>query len=88
MENREIAQIPYFAFAIKNELFGKTEQLQGYSTEPPPQRIVEIDNDSEFAQSANGKPVDKVFDVIQEIVDTLYYTNKPLYKAIIRRLNE
>lgn len=73
-------------------MYGKPEQFKGYSTEPPQaetsQQIVDIDSDSEFAQSANGKPVDKVFDVIQEIVDTLYYTNKPLYKAIIRRLNE
>lgn len=79
-------------YTIKNELYGKPEQFQGYSTEPPQietsQQVVEIDNNSEFAQSANGKPVDKVFDVIQEIVDTLYYTNRPLYKAIIRRLNE
>lgn len=79
-------------YTIKNELYGKSEQFQGYSTEPPQietsQQVVDIDSDSEFAQSANGKPIDKVFDVIIEIVDTLYYTNKPLYKAIIRRLNE
>ena len=79
-------------YTIKNELYGKSEQFQGYSTEPPQietsQQVVDIDSDSEFAQSANGKPIDKVLDVIIEIVDTLYYTNKPLYKAIIRRLNE
>ena len=79
-------------YTIKNELYGKPEQFQGYSTELPQaetsQQIVDIDNDSEFAQAANGKPITAVLDVIIEIVDTLYYTNKPLYKAIIRRLNE
>lgn len=79
-------------YTIKNELYGKPEQFQGYSTEPPQaetsQQIVDIDSDSEFAQAANGKPITAVLDVIIEIVDTLYYTNKPLYKAIIRRLNE
>ncbi len=81
-------------YTIKNELYGKSDkpELIGYSTEPPQaetsQQIVDIDSDSEFAQAANGKPITAVLDVIIEIVDTLYYTNKPLYKAIIRRLNE
>lgn len=81
-------------YTIKNELYSKPDkpELIGYSTEPPQdetsQQIVDIDSDSEFAQAANGKPITAVLDVIIEIVDTLYYTNKPLYKAIIRRLNE
>jgi hypothetical protein len=81
-------------YTIKNELYGKPDkpELIGYSTKPPQaetsQQIVDIDSDSEFAQAANGKPITAVLDVMIEIVDTLYYTNKPLYKAIIRRLNE
>lgn len=75
-------------YTIKNELFGKSEQLKGYSGDTEPTQMVEIESDSEFAQAASGQPPEKVFKIVDELLDTLYYTDRSLYKAIIRQLKE
>ena len=76
-------------YTIRNEMFGVPEQtLKGYSGDTETTKKVKIESDSEFAQAANGQPPEKVLNIVDELLDTLYYTDKSLYKAIIRRLKE
>lgn len=81
-------------YTIKNELYGRPDkpELIGYSTEPPQvdnsQQIVDYDGTSDFAQAVNGKPIERVMSVIDELMTALYVDNRAMYRAVLRQLSE
>ena len=81
-------------YTIKNELYDKPDkpELTGYSTEPPQvdnsRQIVDYEGQSDFAQAVNGKPIERVMSIIDELMTTLYIVEKPIYKAVLRQLSE
>ena len=75
-------------YTIKNEMFGQAEHIKGYSGDTKPTKMVEFESESEFAQAASGQPPERVYKVFEEWLETLYYVDRPMYKAIIRRLKE
>lgn len=75
---------------IQRELYGEaeTEPDRGYSYATPPSNTIEYDSGTEFSQAVTGRPQAEVFPVLDDLMDTLYATNKALYKAVLRNLNQ
>lgn len=77
-------------YTIKNEMFGKTEQVDEtmpvYSYASQPENTITYDSGSEFSQLINGRPQDKVLDVIDELMETLQVINPRLYAGVLRKL--
>ena len=76
---------------IQRELFGeekKAEQLPAYSFAPAPVRnTLEVNSDSEFARAINGRELEEVFPVIDELMDTLSVIQPRLYSAVMMKLS-
>ena len=75
---------------IQRELYGarEPEPAQEYSYATPPSNTIEYDSGTEFSQAVTGRPQADVFPVLDDLMDTLYATNKPLYKAVLRNLTK
>ena len=73
---------------IQKELYGESESKQEYSYAAPPDNTVEYDSGTEFSNAVTGRPQSDVFPVLDDLMDTLYATNKPLYKAVLRNLTK
>ena len=80
-------------YTIKNELFGKSEQLEartpsllpsGYSFDPGP--TIGYSSDTEFSQIINGKDPSKVWPVIDELMSTVQALMPRLYDGVMQRL--
>ena len=63
-----------------------SENETSYSYANKPTGVVIHDSKSEFFGLINGRPVDDVWDVLDEIMAVIQVTYPRLYKAIIRRL--
>ena len=76
-------------YTIQRELFGEDKQTEqnSYSFAPAPSRnIIEIDSDSEFARAVNGRELDEVLHVINELMETLNVIQPRLYDAVMVKL--
>ena len=73
---------------IKDYLFGAPIYDEGYSHAEPVERVVDIGGDSEFLQAVNGKDAEKVWIVIEELVDATKALHPRMYDGLIRRLKE
>ena len=75
---------------IHRELFGEekqAEQLPSYSFAPAPDRnIINFDSDSEFARAINGRDVNEILPIIEELAETLEVIQPRLYNAFINKL--
>ena len=47
---------------------------------------VQYSGNSEFAELVNGQDQDKVFKIIDELMDTLQVINPRLYASVLRKL--
>ena len=77
-------------YTIRNELFGNPEQVRepiysGYSYADNPSKV-EYSSDSEFGQVVNGKDQTSVFQVLDELMETVQAINPRLYASVLRRL--
>lgn len=43
-------------------------------------------SNSEFSQAVEQVGIDKVFPVIDELMEMLYVTNRPLYESVMRKI--
>ena len=80
-------------YTIKNELFGKTEQLPeipGYSfaTAPAGQVETTIDHysDTEFSQVIDGRKAADIWPIMDELMSTLRVVQPRLYAGVMRKL--
>jgi len=82
-------------YTIRNELFGKPEQLpatedfpavRGYSYDPGP--TIDYSSDTEFSQIITGRDPADVWPVMDELMSTLYVLMPKLYNAVLRKLQE
>ncbi len=81
-------------YTIRNELFGKTEQVEApvYSyaeaqTEPVENKIDYL-SDTEFSQAIDGRDPAEVWPIMDEIMTTLQVLMPKLYDKAIARLRE
>lgn len=81
-------------YTIRNELFGKSEQLKenqpeySFSSAPDQKQeiLVATNSDTEFAKVIEGKEQSKVWPVIDELMSTLQAMQPRLYNAVMEKL--
>jgi len=79
-------------YTIKNELFGKTEQLPApsYSYAPAPESVettIDYESGTEFGRLISGRDPADVWPLVDELVsEALAVVNPRLYDSFIRRL--
>lgn len=62
---------------------------QMYSASSAPDKsLVEYGSDSEFFNVANGMEIDRVWKIVDELVDAVRVINPRLYSGVIRKLEE
>lgn len=82
---------------IQEHLYGKPPEsdtaptLPAYSYAAPPKQvetIIDYQSDTEFSAVIDGRRADDVWPVMDELMEVLRVTNKPLYKATIRKIQD
>lgn len=72
-------------YTILDHLYGEREPIPAnYSFESRQEEIPY--SDSEFSQLTERKGIAKVFPIMDEVMEMLYVTNKPLYDSIMRKI--
>lgn len=74
-------------YVIRNEMFGsKKEVEQGYSYAPPPTSNLATDGESEFLKAVNGKNVQGVLAIMNELMDTMQVLQPRIYDSVMRKV--
>ena len=76
-------------YTIQREMFGEEKEAEqsSYSYAPAPvQNTIEIDSESEFARAIEGKSMDEVLPIVDELMDTLQIIQPRLYNAVMMKL--
>lgn len=80
---------------IQEHLYGKPPEsesvpaLPAYSYAAPPEQVettIDYQSDTEFSAVIDGRRADDVWPVMEELMEVLRRTNKPLYNAAIRKI--
>ena len=74
-------------YTIRREMFGEEKEPE-YSFAPAPIRntAIDYDSDSEFARAINGRDVNEILPIIEELAETLEVIQPRLYNAFMNRL--
>lgn len=84
-------------YIIQEHLYGKPPDddfnpaLPAYSYAAPPEQvetIIDYQSDTEFSAVIDGRRADDVWPVMEELMEVLRRTNKPLYNATIRKIQD
>ena len=82
---------------IQEHLYGKPPEsdtapaLPAYSYAAPPEQVettIDYQSDTEFSAVIDGRQADDVWPVMEELMEVLRRTNKPLYNATIRKIQD
>lgn len=82
---------------IQEHLYGKPPEsdnvpaLPAYSYAAPPEQvetIIDYQSDTEFSAVIDGRRAGDVWPVMEELMEVLRRTNKPLYNATIRKIQD
>ena len=63
-------------------------EVPSYSFAPPPADTLSGLGNSEFSQSVEGKTIDEVWPVLEELMEVIEATNTGLYHGVIRKLKK
>lgn len=83
-------------YALKDRLYpdavtpGNNAEQRDYSFDAfsEPTDIIDFDSGSEFSEAINGKKQEDVLPVIDELLAILREINRPLYRAVLRKLKK
>ena len=84
-------------YIIQEHLYGKPPEsdtipaLPTYSYAAPPEQvetIIDYQGDTDFAAVIDGRRAGDVWPVMDELMEVLRRTNKPLYNATIRKIQD
>lgn len=80
-------------YTIREHLFGEPTQQTGYSFAADPAgstqaEVIEYDSGTEFSEAIDGRPVDEVLEVMDDLMTTLHVVNPRLYVSVMRKLEE
>ena len=75
---------------IHNYLFGEPiEDNRGYSYENRVEKsIIQTDSDTEFLQLVNGKDINSVLDVMQELMDAVKTLHPRMYDSVLMKIQD
>lgn len=72
---------------IKKELYGEGKEVGQYSYAPAPDRKpIQFDSDSAFARAIDGRDVDEILPIIDELMGTISIMYPRLYSAVMMKL--
>ena len=73
---------------LKEKMFHEEQfPVPQYSFASDPDKpVVEIDSETEFAESVNGMSLNDFCRIMDELMSTLFVTNRKLYDAVLRKL--
>lgn len=75
-------------YAVRNEMRGATmkqQEAHAYSTEAEPNKIA-LYGESVFLRSVNGKSPEKVWPIMDELMEALQVVNRKAYDNVIQKL--
>lgn len=84
-------------YIIQEHLYGKPQEddystaSPAYSYAAPPEQVettIDYQSDTEFSAVIDGRRADDVWPVMEELMEVLRRTNKPLYNATIRKIQD
>lgn len=67
-------------YTIRKELFGNPEPMYSYAPAPP------VYGDSDFLQEAEGKPVEAVMKIMDELMDSMQVLQPRIYESVMRKI--
>ena len=74
-------------YTIKREMYGEEKEPDRYSYAPAPERnVIEFDDDSDFARAIDGRSMNEILPIINELVETLEIIQPRLYTAFMNKL--
>ena len=75
---------------IYNHLFGEPiEDDRGYSYENRVEKsIIQTNSDTEFLQLVNGKDINSVLDVMQELMEAVKILQPRIYDSVLTKIQE
>ena len=70
--------------------YSPTLPAYSYASAPvePIETTIDYQSDTEFSQAVDGKKASTVWPIMDELMEVLRVTNKPLYKATIRKIQD
>lgn len=86
-------------YTIRNAMFDDNKPIDNSYAEQPylsmtsaeqntPRQVVEYISETDFAKAINGMDSEKAWAIIDELVATIYITNRQLYNALMRKIEE
>lgn len=83
-------------YIIQEHLYGKPSDeyssFPGYSfaarSDEPAETTIDYKSDTEFSQTIDGKKMDDVLPIIDELMEVLRVTTPRLYKGVIRKIQD
>lgn len=77
-------------YTIRHELFGeeKEAEQQMYSYDPPPEPSETVGRygDSEFLELVEGKPIDGVMRIMDELMESMQVLQPRIYDSVMRKV--
>lgn len=86
-------------YTIRNAMYGENKSIESSYAEQPylsmtsaeqdtSRQVVEYISETDFAKAINGMDSEKAWAIIDELVATIYITNRQLYNALMRKIEE
>lgn len=76
-------------YIIKEHLYPEREikeTNEQYSYDPPPDPVIDINSDSEFAQVVNGRLMEEIMPIMDEAMEALKVLNPRFYASVMRKI--
>ena len=76
-------------YTIRKELFGEEKEAERpmYSYAPPPEEFMERYGDSEFLDAVEGKPLDSVMRIMDELMESMQVLQPRIYDSVMRKVS-
>lgn len=75
-------------YTIRKELFGEEKEVEQpmHSFAPEPVETLERYGDSEFLDAVEGKPLDGVMPIMDELMESMKVLQPRIYDSVMRRI--
>lgn len=75
-------------YIILNEMKKENSDISGYSFSDFPGNTIAYNSGSDFAKAIQGKNVDEVFPIFEELMQALQILNPKIYSGVMRKLRQ
>lgn len=82
----KIAKLADF-YIIYDHLFGESFNY-GYSQKTTPEKVIETSGNSEFLKAVNGKSTQKVFDILNELMEATRALHPRMYDSVLQKISD